>query len=103
MKRLLVPLLFFTISAHAADEVKRLHALFDRNWEQRLRESPTFATSVGRHEYDDKLGSVTPANLARRQAERKKTLAELLAIDRSKLPATDRVNYDIFQIGRAHV
>ena len=30
-----------------ADEVARLHALFDKNWETRLRESPTFATSVG--------------------------------------------------------
>jgi uncharacterized protein (DUF885 family) len=97
MKRLLVPLLFFAISAHAADEVKRLHALFDRNWEQRLRESPTFATSVGRHEYDDKLGSVTPADLARRQEQRKATLAELLSIDRAKLPVEERVNYDIFQ------
>jgi uncharacterized protein (DUF885 family) len=98
MKRsLLIPLLLVAMSAHAADEVKRLHALFDRNWERRLKESPSFATSVGRHEYDDKLGSVTPADLARRQEERKKTLAELLAIDRSKLPAAERVNYDIFR------
>jgi len=85
------------MSAHAADEVKRLHALFDRNWEQRLKESPLFATSVGRHEYDDRLPSVTPADLSRRQEERKKTLTELLSIDRAKLPAEERVNYDIFQ------
>ena len=97
MKRLLVPLLLFAVSAHAQDEVKRLHDLFDRNWEQRLKESPQFATSVGRHEYDALLGSVTPADLARRQEQRKKTLAELLAIDRSKLSEADRVNYDIFR------
>ncbi|HEY6843474.1 MAG TPA: hypothetical protein VI391_04850, partial [Thermoanaerobaculia bacterium] len=59
----------------ATAEVTKLHAVFDKNWEQRLRESPMFATSVGRHEYDDQLGSVTPADLARRQAERKATLA----------------------------
>ena len=80
-----------------ADEVARLHALFDKNWEARLRESPTFATSVGRHEYDDRLPSVTPADLARRQAERKETLGELAKIDRSKLPASEQVNYDIFK------
>src|SRR5947209_1426939 len=97
MKRLLIPLLLFAMSAQAQDEAKRLHALFDRNWEQRLRESPQFATSVGRHEYDDRLGSVTPADLARRQEQRKATLKELLAIDRSKLPEGDRVNYDIFK------
>src|SRR5581483_7998517 len=81
----------------ATAEVTKLHAIFDKNWEQRLRESPMFATSVGRHEYDDKLGSVTPADLARRQAERKATLAELKTIDRAKLPPNEQVNYDIFQ------
>src|SRR5437763_494963 len=87
MKRLLIPLLLFAVAAQAQDEVKRLHAIFDRNWEQRLKESPHSATSVGRHEYDALLGSVTPADLARRNEERKKTLAELKTIDRAKLPA----------------
>jgi len=80
-----------------ASEVAKLHAIFDKNWETRLRENPLFATSVGRHEYDDRLPSVTPADLARRQAERKSTLAELEHLDRSKLPANERVNYDIFK------
>src|SRR5262249_8918829 len=97
MKRLLGPLLFLPFSAQAGDEVTRLHAIFDREWERRLRESPTFATSVGRHEYDDKLGSVTPADLARRNEERKKTLTEIEAIDRAALPEAERVNYDIFK------
>ena len=78
-------------------EVTKLHAIFDKNWEQRLRESPMFATSVGRHEYDDKLGSVMPADLARRQQQRKETLVELKTVDRAKLPANEQVNYDIFK------
>jgi len=80
-----------------ADDVTKLHAIFDKNWETRLRESPTFATSVGRHEYDALLPSVTPADLARRQAQRKATLAELATVDRLKLPAPEQVNYDIFK------
>ena len=80
-----------------ADEVARLHALFDRAWETQLRESPLFATSVGRHEYDDRLPSVTMADLERRHAQTKATLAELAAIDRAKLPAAEVVNYDIFK------
>jgi hypothetical protein len=68
MKRALLILLFFASPFLAADEVARLHALFDRTWETRLRESPMFATSVGRHEYDDRLGSMTPADLERHQA-----------------------------------
>jgi len=86
-----------TLSAYAADEVVRLHALFDRTWEMNIKESPMFATSVGRHEYDDRLGSSTMADLERRNAQEKATLAELKAIDRSKLPPEEMVNYDIFQ------
>jgi uncharacterized protein (DUF885 family) len=85
-----------TLSAYAADEVVRLHALFDRTWETNIKESPMFATSVGRHEYDDRLGSSTMADLERRNAQEKATLAELKAIDRSKLPPEEMVNYDIF-------
>jgi uncharacterized protein (DUF885 family) len=81
----------------ASTEVTRLHALFDRNWETRLKESPLFATSVGRHEYDDRMPSVTMADLERRQAQRKATLASLAKIDRSKLPQAEQVNYDIFK------
>src|SRR5947209_8291689 len=77
--------------------VTHLHALFDRTWETRLRESPLFATSVGRHEYDDRLPSMTPADLARRHAQTKAALAELAAIDRAALPANEVVSYDIFR------
>ncbi len=82
--------------AAAADEAARLHDLFHREWELRLKEDPTFATIVGRHEYDDRLPSVTPEDLARRAAAAKGFLAELAAIDRSRLSGEDLVNYDIF-------
>src|SRR5207302_9320022 len=94
---LLVVVSLLAVSARAADEVVRLHALFDRSWETQLRESPLFATSVGRHEYDDRLPSVTVADLERRHAQTKATLAELAAIDRAKLPPAEAVNYDIFK------
>jgi len=97
MNRFLVLLFAFAPSLFAADEVARLHALFDKTWETRLRESPMFATSVGRHEYDDRLGSMTPADLARRHAQAKAALAELDAIDRAKLPPAEVVNADIFR------
>jgi uncharacterized protein (DUF885 family) len=97
LKAAILTVAFVAVSAHAADEVKRLHAIFDQTWETNLRESPQFATSVGRHEYDDRLGSVTPADLERRNNQRKATLTALRAIDRSKLPAGEMVNYDIFE------
>jgi uncharacterized protein (DUF885 family) len=97
MKRLAFLLVLVAAPLFAADEVARLHALFDKVWETRLRESPMFATGVGRHEWDDQLGSMTPADLERRHAQSKAALAELLAIDRAKLPANDVVNYDMFR------
>jgi uncharacterized protein (DUF885 family) len=81
----------------AADEEARLHDLFHREWEYRLKEDPLLATTVGRHEYDDRLPSLTTEDLARRAAAEKAFLAELAAIDRSKLSSLDAVNYDIFR------
>jgi uncharacterized protein (DUF885 family) len=94
---LLLSLLPLAIPALAADEASRLHDLFKREWEVRLKEDPLFATSVGRHEYDDRLPSVTLADLQRENSETKAFLDELKGIDRAKLPAMDQVNYDIFK------
>jgi uncharacterized protein (DUF885 family) len=98
MKRMmiLISLLLLAIPA-AADEVAKLHGLFEREWEFRLKEDPTFATSVGRHEYGDRLPSATLADLERQNAANKAMLGELDAIDRSKLPPEEQVNYDIFR------
>jgi len=84
-------------AAFAADETSRLHALFHREWEQRLKEDPLFATSVGRHEYDDRLPAMTPADLERRATAAKGFLGELKAIDRARLSPAEQINYDIFQ------
>jgi uncharacterized protein (DUF885 family) len=98
MKRMtiLISLLLLPISA-AADEVAKLHGLFDREWEFRVKEDPLFATSVGRQELNDRLPSMTLADLERQNAANKAMLGELGAIDRSKLPAEEQVNYDIFR------
>lgn len=99
MKRLLILLSLFLLAlpALAADEVAKLHDLFDRSWEIRLKEDPFFATSVGRHEYNDRVPSATLADLERQNAQTKAFLAELAAVDRSKLPTGEVVNYDIFK------
>jgi uncharacterized protein (DUF885 family) len=97
MKRIAIflPLLALALPLVAADDVARLHALFDRAWETRLRENPFFATGVGRHEYDDRLPSMTPADLQRRAAQNKATLAELAEIGRANLPPAEVVNADM--------
>ncbi len=88
-----------TLAAFTAlgDDVQSLHALFDREWEARLQRDPLFATSVGRHEWNDRLSSATPAALKAEYEETKSFLAELEKIDSSKLPDEERINYDIFR------
>jgi len=84
-------------AAPANDETARLHDIFHRAWELALKERPTFATGVGRHEYDDRLDEVSPADLERQAKASREFLAELGRIDRSKLAAEDQVNADMFQ------
>ncbi len=81
----------------AQEEARRLHDLFAREWELRLREDPLLATSVGRHEYDDRLASAAREDLARHVEATRGFLAELDRIDLAKLPAEDQTNAAIFR------
>jgi uncharacterized protein (DUF885 family) len=80
-----------------SDEARRLHDLFAREWELRLREDPLYATFVGRHEYDDRLPSVARADLGRQAAAARGFLRELDAIDPAKLSPDDQVSAGIFR------
>jgi uncharacterized protein (DUF885 family) len=81
----------------AAGEAARLRDVFAREWETRLKEDPTLATSVGRHEYDALLPSMSLADLQRRDAMTRGTLRELKTIDRGALSPDDAVSYDMFK------
>ena len=96
MKHVLLLALLLALPLHA-DEVARLHAIFDRTWEAVLKDDPLFATSVGRHEYGHLLPSITPADLKRQYDRAKATLSELETVDRTKLPSDEAVNYDMFR------
>lgn len=87
-----------TPSAHHSETtaVTRLHELFAREWAWRLRESPELATTVGVHDYNDRLSDLSPATLERQVVDSKGFLRELAAIDRAALPVGEQVNYDIF-------
>jgi uncharacterized protein (DUF885 family) len=96
MKRLLL-VLILALPLHADDDVTKLHALFDKAWEAAIVEDPLFATSVGRHEHNALLPSATPETMLATYNRLKSHLAELARIDKSKLPPSEVVNYDIFK------
>ena len=75
-----------------------LQALFDKEWEFRLREFPMLATYVGRNEYDDRLARVTAQEQLRRAEFWRGILGELETLEqRSAWSGTDRINAALFR------
>jgi uncharacterized protein (DUF885 family) len=95
---LLLGFLACAAAVGAADEAKRrLDTLLAEAWEIDLRESPLLATATGDHRFDDRLPSMTMADLERRAAQALRHLDRLRAIDRAALSPGDRVSYDMFE------
>ncbi|WP_397546965.1 DUF885 domain-containing protein [Rhodothermus marinus] len=85
-----------------SDPAAQFRALLDESWAFLLRENPLTATYVGVHIYDDRLPSMTPADLARRDSFWAQVEQRLDAIDPVQLPEDDRITYDIFRHWLTH-
>ncbi len=100
---LVCPSLLLTLAGPAcaespADrEAKRLQALFDTEWQWRLREYPEFATVVGDPRYNDKLTDLSAAAMDRRKAHERDVLRRIREIDRARLSGQDVLSYDLFR------
>lgn len=75
----------------------RLSSLAEREWQWRLRESPTLASSVGDHRYDDRLPAETLDDQARRAKDTEAFLGELDGIAPASLDDAGRVNREILR------
>jgi uncharacterized protein (DUF885 family) len=82
-----------------ADETTRLHALFDQEWERLLKENPTFASSLGDRRYNRRWEDLSVAAVTRSHKAELAALERLERIDRDALPASEQLNYDLFQSG----
>ena len=74
-------------------------ALTDEYWAFTLRENPTFASSLGVHDYDDQLGDISLAAEDRRSADNARYLVRLGAIPDAGLSPADRINKAILARG----
>lgn len=90
-------LVVLTAQVVLGDATKELQTLFDDEWEFRLRDNPTFATSLGDRRYNDRLEDVSLRAFEDRLEHERRFLDRLLAIDRETLSAVDRVNFDVFR------
>jgi len=79
-------------------EAERLKALFHESDEASLRRNPIGAIFRGDLRFADRLGDfITDDYFRAERAAGEADLAALRSIDRSKLSATDRIAYDVFE------
>ncbi len=78
------------------DETKKLHALFDDEWQWTLREYPELATRIGDPRYNDRLTDLAAPALETRKAHKRDLLKRIREIDRGSLMGQDVLSYDLF-------
>lgn len=79
-------------SLSVASEQQKLAELMDEIWQFEMKSYPTFATSQGVHDYDDKLTDMSAEGLSQRHQQFKNFLGRLEQIDKSALSRTDQIN-----------
>lgn len=79
-----------------ADETRKLHKIFDDEWEYGLAQGPLGASSLGDRRWNDKWPDISLENIERQRQHSIGLKKELAGIDRSKLGHQDQVSYDMF-------
>ena len=80
----------------SSDETKKLHTLFDEEWQWTLRNNPEFATSIGDSRYDDRLRDLATPAIEASKAHKRDLLNRIRQIDRARLTGQDVLSYDLF-------
>ncbi|MSP56791.1 MAG: DUF885 domain-containing protein [Myxococcales bacterium] len=73
-----------------------LRSLLHDHWEDALRRSPTWATALGDHRFDDQMPITGPAANAAAIDQRKRFLARARAVPPGPLSASDRLTLSLF-------
>ena len=79
-------------------ESRQLRAIFEEYFEEYLKLFPTFATSIGDHRYDDRLGiSISEEHRAKQRQLHLRSLGELAKVRIDRLERPDALNYAVFE------
>jgi len=86
-------------SALAQSSSPELAKFFADYFEERLRDSPEFATTIGRHEYDDRWSDLSKSGRNRRRAHLEQALAtdEKFYASRASLSDPDRLSVELLR------
>jgi uncharacterized protein (DUF885 family) len=85
-------LLLIPTLVRAQTPAENLHTFFRETFEEQLREQPELATSIGRHEYDDRWNDWSKQGREARRARSEKRLAELNAFSVEGLSDEDKLS-----------
>ena len=80
-----------------ASEAERLQALLDEEWRYWMAQYPEAATAAGVPGHDTRWTDYSPQAIDARARHLRDVAAALEAIDRDRLPSTDRLNYDLYR------
>jgi uncharacterized protein (DUF885 family) len=84
----------------SSDVAKRLHALFDQDWQWSLEQYPEAATLYGDNRFNDRLTDFSPEAIEQRKAHERAMLDRIRKIDRSLLEGQDVISYDLFLLDK---
>ncbi|HWC76681.1 MAG TPA: DUF885 domain-containing protein [Blastocatellia bacterium] len=79
---------------------KRLHAIFEEDWQWGLEQFPEMATLLGDNRYNNRLTDYSPVRIELRKAHHRTMLNRIKKIDRSKLSGQDVISYDLFVLDK---
>ncbi|GMU44039.1 MAG: hypothetical protein AMXMBFR25_20250 [Lysobacterales bacterium] len=83
--------------ALADDARSRFREIWQDEWEWRLQELPLYATSVGEHRYDDRLGEVDPRAQQRRLKYWRRVRKALAGVDVAQFDARSAIDFAIYR------
>jgi len=84
-------------SAAEPESAKKLHDLFDREWEWSMKTFPTWASHLGDYRYNKKWTDESLNGYRKRQQHYQNVLTEFAQIDAGQLSQTDRINFELFR------
>lgn len=87
-----------SVPSAAQAEVKRsFRAYLDADWKRWMEEYPEFATGVGYPGQNRKWADNSAEGIAAREKHLRESLATLRKVDRSALPPSEQLNYDLYR------
>jgi uncharacterized protein (DUF885 family) len=98
----LLTFVFLTASAVLAqvlsstDAARKLHALFEEDWQWVLQQYPEAATMLGDNRFNDRLTDYSVEAIERRKAHERDMLDRVQKINRAELNGQDVISYDLF-------